>query len=278
MQKQFEKSFDIPYNADVEAMASFITPAHMLVVEIPLNPNFQQLSTQMDHLNVNNNLNDQRRLSFSLNKFNTLNSQGGLLSTSNNLSSLPPPGQPVRRTSITKTTTTTTGSTGLPPEATELLRSADTTTGGTHTYSTRVTERRGSNTGNQQIIINEPPPSTTSTRTLTSAGNINIILVFRTTETLFLIDLANLPIEIPPELLATGGTITIQKRKVSVTKTTDPNASHPVSAPISNSNDTHFTTTNTLTQPQSQQQSNTSERRSSKVLESIFFIFFRFLF
>lgn len=34
-----------------------------------------------------------------------------------------------------------------------------------------------------------------------------------------LIDLSKLPIEIPPELLATGGTITIQKRKVSVTKT-----------------------------------------------------------
>jgi hypothetical protein len=169
MQKQFEKSFDIPYNADVEAMASYMTPSHMLVTEIPLNPNYQQQSIQIDHLNVNNNQNDQRRLSFSLNKFNTLNNQG-LLSTSNNLSSLPPPGQPVRRTSITKTTTTTTstGSTGLPPEATELLRSADITTGGTQTYSTRTTERRGSNTGNQQIIINEP--SITSSSILTNAG------------------------------------------------------------------------------------------------------------
>ena len=182
MQKQFEKSYDIPYNADVEAMAAYITPTHMLVVEIPLNPNFQHLSTQMDHLNINNNLNDQRRLSFSLNKFNTLNNQGGFLSNSNNLSSLPPPGQPVRRTSITKTTTTTTGQTSLPPEAAELLRSADTTSGGTSTYSTRVTERRASNTGNQPIIINEPSPTattnnpTTSTKTLTSAGKI-IILV-----------------------------------------------------------------------------------------------------
>jgi len=177
MEKQFEKSFDIPNNADIEVMACYITPAHMLVVEIPLNHNFQQ------HLNINNNLNDQRRVSFSLNKFNTLNNQG-LLSTSNNLSSLPPPSQQVRRSSITKTTTTTTGSTGIPPEAAELLRSAETTTGGTHTYSTRVTERRPSNTGSQQININEPGPSTTtnnqtkSSTTLTSAGKINIIPIF----------------------------------------------------------------------------------------------------
>jgi hypothetical protein len=62
MQKQFEKSFDIPYNADVEAMACYITPAHMLVAEIPLNSNFQQQSAPVDHLNVNNNLNYQRLL------------------------------------------------------------------------------------------------------------------------------------------------------------------------------------------------------------------------
>jgi hypothetical protein len=180
MQKQFEKSFDIPNHADVEAMASYITPAHMLVVEIPINPNLQQQSIPVDHLNVNNNLNDQRRLSFSLNKFNTLNNQG-LLSASNNLSSLPTPGQQVRRTSITKTTTTTTstGSTGLTPEATELLRNADTSTSGTHTYSTRVTERRGSNTGNQQIIINEPSASssTNSSSTLTNAGKMMTTLI-----------------------------------------------------------------------------------------------------
>jgi hypothetical protein len=230
MQKQFEKSFDIPYNADIEAMASYITSSHMLVTEIPLDPNFQQPSAPMDHLNVSNNLNDQRRLSFSLNKFNTLNSQG-LLSASNNLSSLPPPGPPVRRTSITKTTTTTTstGPTGLSPEATELLRSAEATAGGTQTYSTRITERRGSNTGNQSIIINEPNATITKnnqTTIFTNAGKIKIIFFFCKIM-LFVIDLANLPIEIPPELLATGGTITIQKRKVSVTKTVDPNAAHP---------------------------------------------------
>jgi hypothetical protein len=190
MQKQFEKSFDLPYNADLEAMAAYITPDHTLVAEIPINPNFQQQqSTQMDHLNVSSNPNDQRRLSFSLNKFNTLNNQG-LLSTSNNLSSLPPPGQPVRRTSITKTTTTTTstGPTALSPEAAELLRSAETATGGTgtHTYSTRITERGSSNTGNHHITINEPnaPPSTTtnnqttSSSILTSAGKISIIVFF----------------------------------------------------------------------------------------------------
>jgi uncharacterized protein with beta-barrel porin domain len=179
MQKQFEKAFDIPANADVEVMASYITPNHMLVVEIPLSPNFQQLSTQIDHLNVNNNFNDQRRLSFSLNKFNTLNNEG-LLSGGN---SLPPPtsGQAVRRTSITKitTTTTSTGSTGLSPEATELLRSAETSTAGTQAYNTRTTERRASNTGNQQIVINEPPPpsSATSSAILTNEGKM-IIRVF----------------------------------------------------------------------------------------------------
>jgi hypothetical protein len=58
--------------------------------------------------------------------------------------------------------------------------------------------------------------------------------------------LANLPIEIPPELLASGGTITIQKRKISVTKTADPHAIHPTST--TNSNGTHSTTTHTSTQ------------------------------
>lgn len=173
MQKQFEKAFDIPSNADVEVMASYITPNHMLVTEIPLSSNHHlQQSTPTNHLSVNNTPNDQRRLSFSLNKFNTLNDQG-LSSTSNNLSSLPPPGQQVRRTSVTKTTTTTTstGGTGLPPEATELLRTADSTSPGTHTYSTRVAERRPSNTNNHQIVINEPPPApVTTTTTLTNAG------------------------------------------------------------------------------------------------------------
>jgi len=187
MQKEFEKSFDIPNNADVEVMASYITPAHMLVVEIPLDPNFQQQPAQIDYLNVNNNLNNQRRLSFSLNKFNTLNNQGSLSPTNNVSGSLSPSGQSVRRTSISKTTTTTTstGSTGLSPEATELLRSADATSSGSHTYSTRTTERRGSNTGGQQIIINEPSaPSittnnqTTSSSNLTNAGTINIIFFF----------------------------------------------------------------------------------------------------
>ena len=38
MQKQFERTFDLPSNADVDSMASFITANHMLVVEIPLHP------------------------------------------------------------------------------------------------------------------------------------------------------------------------------------------------------------------------------------------------
>jgi hypothetical protein len=75
--------------------------------------------------------------------------------------------------------------------------------------------------------------------------------------------LANLPIEIPPELLATGGTITIQKRKVSVTKTTDPNAAHPISVPITNNNNPQSTSsTNTSAQ------TNLNERRGSKTMST----------
>lgn len=156
MQKQFERSFDLPANADVDSMASFITENHMLVVEIPLHT-----TNQVDHLKVN--ANDQRRLSFSLNKFNSSN-QGNLLSAN---SDLPPSGQNIRRTSMTKTTTTTTtsGSHALPPEASELLRNAEdsttTTTGGSsHTYTSQTTERRSSNVG-------QP---TSTTKTLTATG------------------------------------------------------------------------------------------------------------
>lgn len=176
MQKQFEKSFDIPINADVEAMASYITPNHMLVVEIPLDPNFQtrSSSSSMDFLNVNDSLNNQRRLSFSLNKFRTLNEQG-LSTTGNQLSSgLIPPVQPVRRTSISKTTTTTTstGSTALSPEAIELLRNIDTTTTGTHSFSTVKADRPVSNAGHHQIVIDEPnlPAPSIKTSTITNAG------------------------------------------------------------------------------------------------------------
>lgn len=170
MQKQFERTFDLPLNADVDSMASFITPAHMLVVEIPLHT-----SAQIDHLNINDNINNQqRRLSFSLNKFNTSNNQG-VLSTTNDLSNLSAPsGQQVRRTSVTKTTTTTTTSgSALPSEAAELLRSAETNTGSTsQTYSTHTTERRSSNVGNQQINIHEPSSSTTTNQqTLLTASS-----------------------------------------------------------------------------------------------------------
>ncbi|CAF1090075.1 unnamed protein product [Adineta ricciae] len=253
MQKQFEKSYDIPNNADVEVMACYITPAHMLVVEIPLQQNLQSPGIQGGQLNVNNLMNDNRRLSFSLNKYNTLNNQG-LLSSSNNLSSLPPPAQQVRRSSITKTTTTTTGSTPLPPEAAELLRSAETTTGGTQTYTTRVTERRPSN-----VVINEPAslPPITSTNNQT-----------KTTTILTSADLANLPIEIPPELLATGGTITIQKRKVSVTKTgVDPNAVHSPPVPPTSQNTTQ-STSSTMTTANNLPQPMTTERRNSRTIST----------
>ncbi len=173
MQKQFERTMDIPANAEVDSMASFITASHMLVVEIPLNP-----SAQIDHLNINENANNQRRLSFSLNKFDTTNNQG-LLSTTNDSSSLSSPGQSVRRTSISKTTTTTTtsGSSDLPSEAAELLRSVDATTGSSsNTYSTHTTERHSSNAGTQQIVPHESNTSSSITSnkqtTLTSSGKI----------------------------------------------------------------------------------------------------------
>jgi hypothetical protein len=174
MQKQFERTLDIPANADVDSMASYITPAHMLVVEIPLNS-----STQIDNLNINENLNNkQRRLSFSLNKFNTSDNEG-LLSTSNDSSNLSTGGQQVRRTSMSKTTTTTTtsGSSTLPPEAVELLKSADSLTGNsTQTYSTHTSDRHSSNTGNQLLSSQPNTSSSTSSKhtTLTSSGKISI--------------------------------------------------------------------------------------------------------
>jgi len=178
MQKQFEKTFDIPTNADVEAMASYITPNHMLVTEIPLNSNYQQQQplSPTNNLNVNNNFIDQRRLSFSLNKYNTLNNPN-LFTTPNNIPSLPPSGPQIRRSSLSKMTTTTasTGPTGLPPELTELLRNADSGPNGKQVYTTQITQGRPSNPANQQIIINEP--SVKKTKTLTNAGTMSKIIV-----------------------------------------------------------------------------------------------------
>ena len=57
MQKQFERTFDVPSNADVDSMASFITACHMLVVEIPLHA-----PGHVDHLSLDTvKQNDQRR-------------------------------------------------------------------------------------------------------------------------------------------------------------------------------------------------------------------------
>jgi hypothetical protein len=171
MQKQFERTFDLPATADVDSMASFITAAHMLVVEIPLNS-----SAQVANLNIDSNVNNQRRLSFSLNKYNASNNQDSLLS-SNDISNLSALGQGVRRTSMTKTTkTTTTGSSALSPEAAELLRNAEATTGNTNqTYTSHSTERNSSHTGNQ-LVHNQPNTSSLTTnnkQTLsTNAGKI----------------------------------------------------------------------------------------------------------
>lgn len=79
--------------------------------------------------------------------------------------------------------------------------------------------------------------------------------------------LSDAPIEIPPELLATGGTITILKRKVSVTKSSDPPTSHTIQVPIPNSNSTNSPqakiTTTSIQAPLPQPI--TPERRNSQV-------------
>jgi len=65
---------------------------------------------------------------------------------------------------------------------------------------------------------------------------------------LVFVELGNLPLEIPQELLANGGTITIQKRKVSITRETDGNINQGVSVPITQNNNTESTSsTNTST-------------------------------
>ena len=188
MQKQFEKSFDIPDTAEVEAMAAYITPAHMLVVEIPLNPNQQKQAPKVDHLNVNAGGNNQRRLSFSLDKFNTLNNQSPFSTTNDNQDTLaaPPANQQIRRTSITKTTTTTTtsgsGSNGLPADLAALLGGGGGGDAPQPNSPTPANERRGSVAVPHQIIINEPPPSpatnnpTTSRTVLSDSGTIDWVL------------------------------------------------------------------------------------------------------
>lgn len=188
MQKQFEKTFDIPEKADVDTMAAYITPAHMLVVEIPLTSNPQALPKKMDLLSINNNANNQRRLSFSLDKFNRSANENPLSSANNSSTLTTPTGNhQVRRTSITKTTTTTTtsgstGNSGLPADVAQLLLGTNNptnTTSSTLTSTTNRTERRASNSGQHQIQINEPqsPPASTNTTSptvMTGAGSIYV--------------------------------------------------------------------------------------------------------
>ncbi|CAF0863725.1 unnamed protein product [Rotaria sordida] len=250
VQKKFERNFELPAHADVDSMASFITPAHMLVVEIPLHT-----STHVDHLNVTSNQNNQRRLSFSLHKYNTSNDVSGSSATD----------QQIQRTSVTKTTTTTTGGvTDLPREAAELLKNVDTTTASNiHTYSTQTSEHYSSNKGIKKTDATEPDRSSSTTTTKQTISTSS--------------DLANLPIEVPPELLASGGTITIQKRKVSTTTTeVDRSTDQGASIPITRSTDTQSTSTkntsttsNTSQNTLNQQQSSTSERRDAKTISSI---------
>ena len=174
MQKQFEKSFDIPGTADVELMAAYITSAHMLVVEIPLNLKRPQPSASVDHLNVNSS--NQRRLSFSLDKFNTLNNLGSL-PTSSNKSTLPPPqNQQVRRTSITKTTTTTTTSAaGHSPGLDGLLRDENTTSASPQSRNAHPSEHHIPNAALQKIIITEPAPEPPTTATTHSVKSTSLL-------------------------------------------------------------------------------------------------------
>ncbi|CAM4911825.1 unnamed protein product [Rotaria socialis] len=218
VQKEFERKFDIPVNADVDSMSSFITPAHMLVVEIPLNP-----SAEVEHLNISGNQNDLHRLSFSLNKFNLSNKQG-LSSTLHDSSSLSISSQQIQRISFTKTitTTTTSGATAPPFEAIELLKSAGITNyNNIYTYSAYTSKHPTSNTDNQNIIIHEPNRSSTThgQQTLLTSS-----------------DLTNSSLKIPMDLWTNGGTITIQNRKVSVTKATDGNIDRAVTVPLSYNN------------------------------------------
>ncbi|CAF1095981.1 unnamed protein product [Rotaria sordida] len=229
VQKKFEKNVELPGDADVDSIASFITPAHMLVVEIPLHT-----STQADHLNITSNQNNQRRLSFSLDKYSTSNNQG-LLSTSNDVSSSSTTDQQIQRTSVTKTTkkttttTTTGGLTDLTHDAAELLKNVDTTTASNiHSHSTHTSEHYSSDTGIQKIDVADPDKSSsTTTKQIVSTSS----------------DLANLPIEIPPELLASGGTITIKHQKVTTIKEIQGNIDQGISIPIAHSTDAQSTTT-----------------------------------
>lgn len=187
MQKQFEKSFDIPEKANVDSMAAYITPAHMLVVEIPLTSNPQALAKKMDHLSIEGNTSNQRRLSFSLDKFSRLANEG-LGSQPNNTSTLATPGNhQVRRTSVSKITTTTTtsgspGTSGVPTDLAQLLLGANNQMNINSTTSTsHQMERRASNSGAQQIRINEPqsgPPSTNTPTVMNSTGWILSLLTF----------------------------------------------------------------------------------------------------
>ena len=177
MQKQFEKSFDIPATADVDVMAAYITSAHMLVVEIPLNLKRPQQCAPVNHLNVNGGASsNQRRLSFSLDKFNTLNNLGSL-PTSSNTSMLPPPqNQQVRRTSITKTTTTTTTSAaGHSPGLDGLLRGENTPSASSQSRHVHPNEQHIPNAALQKIIITEPAPESPATATTHSVKSTSLL-------------------------------------------------------------------------------------------------------
>jgi len=66
--------------------------------------------------------------------------------------------------------------------------------------------------------------------------------------------LKNLPNDFPPELLASGGTITIQKRKVSITKSSGETTDQGVSVPLTRSDDTNSSLSRNTTTTQSTNQ------------------------
>lgn len=88
----------------------------------------------------------------------------------------------------------------------------------------------------------------------------------------------NLPLQIPPELFTRGGTITIQTRRVSITKEANGNTGQPVSVPITHNTDTKSTSSTTTTSNVSsnalnQQGTASSDSCNSKVQKMGCFIY-----
>lgn len=121
-------------------MAAYLTPNHMLLVEIPL---ISAEQSKSNFLNINKT--NQRRLSFSLGKYNDANNPNSLIKTDETMSlAAPHDNHKIRRTSITKTITTTT-----------------TVPSSTIEPKNRAAQQNSLKTTGEQIVINEPQAATT---------------------------------------------------------------------------------------------------------------------